>query len=145
MDTLVLDTQGFPVAFVTWQRVVNLYFQDRATVVTDDAERILRSSSFEMGLPRVIRLQNHISRKLRLKVPMTRRNIAIRDNSSCQYCGRVLETPECTIDHVVPRARGGHSEWSNLTLPCVVCNKRKSISHTAGASRQVQFSLKLIY
>ena len=85
MDTLVLDTQGFPVAFVTWQRAVNLYFQDRATVVTDDAERILRSSSFEMGLPRVIRLQNHISRKLRLKVPMTRRNIAIRDNSSCQY------------------------------------------------------------
>jgi len=134
MDTLVLDTQGFPFAFVTWQRAVNLYFQDRATVVTDDAERILRSPSFEMGLPRVIRLRNHISRKLRLKVPMTRRNIAIRDNSSCQYCGRVLETPEYTIDHVVPRARGGHSEWSNLAVACVVCNKRKSnlLPHEAG-------------
>jgi len=87
MDTLVLDTQGFPVAFVTWQRAVNLYFQDRATVVTDDAERILRSSSFEMGLPRVIRLQNHISRKLRLKVPMRRRNIAIGTTARASTAG----------------------------------------------------------
>ena len=46
----------------------------------------------------------------------------------------MLETPEYTIDHVVPRARGGHSEWSNLTLACVVCNKRKSnlLPHEAG-------------
>ena len=125
-DTLVLDTLGFPVAFVSWQRAVNLQWQDRAVVVTEDAERILRSPSFEMGMPRVIKLRNHISRKLRLKVPMTRRNIAIRDNSSCQYCGVVLETAEYTIDHVLPRARGGSSVWTNLALACVQCNKRKS-------------------
>jgi 5-methylcytosine-specific restriction endonuclease McrA len=57
---------------------------------------------------------------------MTRRNIAIRDNSSCQYCGVVLETAEYTIDHVLPRARGGSSVWTNLALACVECNKRKS-------------------
>jgi 5-methylcytosine-specific restriction endonuclease McrA len=125
-DTLVLDTQGFPVAFVSWQRATCLYFQDRATVVTEDAERVLRSPSFEMGMPRVIRLKNHISRKLRLKIPMTRRNIAIRDNSSCQYCGVVMETSDYTIDHVVPRARGGKSEWENLALACVSCNRQKS-------------------
>ena len=99
-DTLVLDMLGFPVAFVSWQRAVNLQWQDRAVVVTEDAKRVLRSPSFEMGMPRVIVLRNHISRKLRLKVPMTRRNIAIRDNSSCQYCGVVLDTAEYTIDHV---------------------------------------------
>lgn len=125
-DTLVLDTQGFPVAFVSWQRATCLYFQDRATVVTEDAEKVLRSQSFEMGMPRVIRLKNHISRKLRLKVPMTRRNIAIRDNSSCQYCGEVLHTEDYTIDHVIPRARGGTSVWTNLVLACVPCNKSKS-------------------
>ena len=125
-DTLVLDTLGFPVAFVSWQRAVNLQWQARAVVVTEDAKRILRSPSFEMGMPRVIKLRNHISRKLRLKVPMTRRNIAIRDNSSCQYCGKVLETAEYTIDHVLPRARGGRSVWANLALACVRCNKRKS-------------------
>ena len=125
-DTLVLDTLGFPVAFVSWQRAINLQWQDRAVVVTEDAKRILRSPSFEMGMPRVIKLRNHISRKLRLKVPMTRRNIAIRDNSSCQYCGVVLETAEYTIDHVLPRARGGSSVWTNLALACVQCNKRKS-------------------
>jgi 5-methylcytosine-specific restriction endonuclease McrA len=125
-DTLVLDTQGFPVAFVSWQRAVNLQWQERAVVITEDANRILRSPSFEMGLPRVIKLRNHISRKLRLKVPMTRRNIAIRDNSSCQYCGDVLETADYTMDHVVPRNRGGVSVWTNLVLACRPCNKRKS-------------------
>jgi 5-methylcytosine-specific restriction endonuclease McrA len=137
-DTLVLDTQGFPVAFVSWQRAVSLQWQDRAVVVSEDAERILRSPSFEMGLPRVIKLRNHISRKLRLKVPMTRRNIAIRDNSSCQYCGDVLETSEYTIDHVLPRARGGQSVWTNLVLACVRCNKQKSnrLPHEAGLTLQ---------
>jgi 5-methylcytosine-specific restriction endonuclease McrA len=125
-DTLVLDTLGFPVAFVSWQRAVNLQWQDRAVVVTEDAKRVLRSPSFEMGMPRVIKLRNHISRKLRLKVPMTRRNIAIRDSSSCQYCGVVLETAEYTIDHVLPRTRGGSSIWTNLVLACAQCNKRKS-------------------
>ena len=133
-DTLVLDTLGFPVAFVSWQRAVNLQWQDRAVLVTEDAKRILRSPSFEMGMPRVIKLRNHISRKLRLKVPMTRRNIAIRDNSTCQYCGMVLETAEYTIDHVLPRTRGGTSVWTNLALACVQCNKRKSdrTPHEAG-------------
>jgi 5-methylcytosine-specific restriction endonuclease McrA len=133
-DTLVLDRMGFPVAFVSWQRAVNLHWQDRAVVVTEDAKRILRSASFEMGMPRVIKLRNHVSRKLRLKVPMTRRNIAIRDNSSCQYCGVVLETAEYTIDHILPRSRGGSSVWTNLALACGRCNKRKSdrTPHEAG-------------
>ena len=95
-------------------------------VVAEDAKRVLRSPSFEMGMPRVIKLRNHISRKLRLKVPMTRRNIAIRDNSSCQYCGMVLETAEYTVDHVLSRARGGSSVWTNVVLACAQCNKRKS-------------------
>ena len=124
-DTLVLDTQGFPVAFVGWQRAVNLAWQDRAIVVTEDAKRILHSPSFEMGMPRVIKLRNHISRKLRLKVPKTRRNIAIRDNSECQYCGVVLETKDYQIEHVLPRARGGKSTWTNLVLSCGPCNQLK--------------------
>ena len=61
-DTLVLDTLGFPVAFVSWQRAVNLQWQERAVVVTEDAKRVLRSPSFEMGMPRVIKLRNHIGR-----------------------------------------------------------------------------------
>jgi hypothetical protein len=54
-DTLVLDTLGFLVAFVSWQRTVNLQWQDRAVTVTEDAKRILRSPSFEMAMPRVIK------------------------------------------------------------------------------------------
>ncbi|MGO8793005.1 MAG: hypothetical protein ACLQVL_37285 [Terriglobia bacterium] len=77
-DTLVLDTLGFPVAFVSWQRAINLQWQDRAVVVAEDAKRILRSPSFEMGMPRVIKLRNHLSRKLRLKVPIVERRAGIK-------------------------------------------------------------------
>lgn len=132
-DTLVLDMQEMPVAFVSWQRAVNLQYQGRAVVVSEDAKRVLRSPSFEMGMPRVIKLRNHVSRKLKLKVPMTRRNIAVRDNSSCQYCGTVLETKDYTIDHVIPRSRGGKSTWTNLVLACVECNKLKDNRHPGEA------------
>ncbi len=125
-DTLILDAAGYPVAFVSWQRAINLQWQERAVVISEDAERILHSPSFSVGMPRVIKLRNHISRRLRLKVPMTRRNIAVRDNSMCQYCSVLLETADYTIDHVLPRTRGGTSVWTNLVLACVACNKRKS-------------------
>lgn len=76
-------------------------------------------------MPRIVRLKNHISRKLRLKVPMSRRNIVVRDDSQCQYCGVLLHPDEYQIEHVVPRAQGGISEWRNLVLACCSCNNQK--------------------
>lgn len=125
-DTLVLDMSGIPVGFVSWQRAVKLYWEDRAVILDEDEDRVLHSPSFEMGMPTVIRAKNWVRRRKRLSVPFSRRNIATRDNSECQYCGRLLQTHEYTLDHVVPRCSGGVSSWTNLVLACMKCNKRKA-------------------
>jgi 5-methylcytosine-specific restriction endonuclease McrA len=125
-DTLVLDMNYRPVGFCSWQNAVKLWWENRAIILKEDeGGKVLRSPSFEMGLPRVIRVQNAWVRRKRQTVPMSRRNIAVRDHSECQYCGKVLKTEEYTLDHVVPRSKGGLSSWLNLVLACVRCNKRK--------------------
>jgi 5-methylcytosine-specific restriction endonuclease McrA len=126
-DTLVLDSNWQPKSFCSWQNAVKLIWEGRAQVIKEDeAGRVLRSPSFTMGMPRVIVVKNSWIRRKRQAVPFSRRNIAIRDHSECQYCGRVLETAEYTLDHVVPRSQGGVSSWTNLVLACIRCNKRKS-------------------
>jgi 5-methylcytosine-specific restriction endonuclease McrA len=77
-----------------------------------------------MRLPSVIRLLEyrripHQSRAL------SRKNILLRDRNTCQYCGTVLPSGELTLDHVIPRSRGGSSTWENLVACCHLCNRRK--------------------
>ena len=92
----------------------------------DESGRMLRSPSFEMGMPRVIRVRNAWVRRRKTSVPMSRRNIYVRDAGECQYCGKHLKTDEYTLDHVIPRSQGGISSWANLVLSCVRCNKHKA-------------------
>lgn len=141
-ECLVLDSNWTPVGFVGWERAVKLWYEDRAKIIREDeGGRILRSQSFEMGMPRVIVVKNAWTKRQRLEVPCSRRNIAIRDRSECQYtgrwddsggrryfvsCGDVLQTHEYTLDHVLPRSQGGISTWTNLVLCCVACNKAKA-------------------
>lgn len=126
-DVLVLDQNWIPSGFCSWENAVKLIWEDRAILVKEDeAGRILRSPSFSMGMPRVIAVKNAWTRRKRPEVPYTRRNLAIRDNSTCQYCNTVLQTEEYTIDHVIPRSRGGLSTWSNSVLACVDCNYAKA-------------------
>ena len=125
-DTLVLDMTGTPIGFVGWQKAVTMVWKDRAMVMDEDSDKILRSPSFEMGMPTVIRARNWVRRRRKTAVPFSRRNVAVRDNSECQYCGKLLHLPEYTLDHVVPRVQGGSSNWKNLVLACIRCNKHKS-------------------
>ena len=63
--------------------------------------------------------------RLRRCNPFSRRNLYRRDGNRCQYCGKRLPTSELSIDHVVPRARGGRTTWENCVLACIPCNVRK--------------------
>lgn len=141
-DTLVLDMNWQPVGFCGWQNAVKLWYEGRAQVIREDeAGRILRSPSFTMKMPRVIVVRNAWTRRKRQAVPFSRRNIAVRDDSTCQYtghweteggqrywqpCGMVLRTHQYSLDHVIPRSQGGISSWENLVLACVACNKAKA-------------------
>jgi 5-methylcytosine-specific restriction endonuclease McrA len=126
-DTLIIDRSGMPISFVNWQRAVSLVYTGKAHALYEDDSAILKSSCFEVNMPRVIQLKNEVKKRMfKNHVPFSRRNIAIRDNSKCQYCDQVLATHQYTFDHVHPRSKGGQSTWENLVLACLNCNKKKA-------------------
>ncbi len=84
----------------------------------------IRCVRFELAVPKIIRLLLY-DRLPRQAVKLNRRNIFARDRNRCQYCGKEYPTPELSLDHVIPRSRGGQTAWTNLVCCCVNCNVRK--------------------
>lgn len=84
----------------------------------------VRTVHFEIQAPRIIRLLGY-DRLPRQRVKFNRRNLFARDGNRCQYCGKRFATSELSLDHVVPRSRGGGSNWENIVCACLKCNVRK--------------------
>ncbi len=112
----------FPLSLWPWQDAVKAVFLDRVNIVAE-YDRVVRSPSFEMALPSVISLKQYVSASRR--PAFTRFNVFLRDRFSCQYCGERFPTPELTFDHVIPRSRGGRTNWENVVTACSVCNLKK--------------------
>ena len=117
---LVLNASYEPINVCTVRRAVVLILKERAEVI----ERSLHAESLTMPRPAVIRLITYVriprdahSRKI------TRRAIFARDSWTCQYCGSARGS--LTIDHVIPRSKGGTSGWDNIVTCCAPCNRRK--------------------
>ncbi len=124
METLVLSAGFEPVARVSWQRAVTLLWEGKVEVVEEYQDRVVRSVTFEIKIPAVIRFLRAVrGRKRALK--FSRENVYVRDRRRCQYCGRIVPRPEATYDHVVPRSQGGKTLWENVVICCVPCNQRK--------------------
>lgn len=105
--------------FDSWREVSELKAQFKAP-----HEDWIRAVNFEIQVPRVIRLLGY-DRLPKQTVRFNRRNIFARDNNRCQYCGRKFPMSELSLDHVVPRSRGGDASWENIVCACVRCNVRK--------------------
>ena len=88
------------------------------------AHEWVRTVRFEIAVPRVIRLLTY-DRLPKTRVRLSRRNLFARDANRCQYCGKKFKTTELSIDHVVPRSRGGRTTWTNVVCACMACNVRK--------------------
>jgi len=86
---------------------------------------VLRSQHLVLPLPLVIRLRIYVRIPHRFQLGVSRRNVLLRDLFTCQYCGRELPASELTLDHVVPRCRGGATTWENVVTACAPCNRRK--------------------
>ncbi|MGB9630236.1 MAG: HNH endonuclease, partial [Thermodesulfobacteriota bacterium] len=86
--------------------------------------KVIRGVRFAIRLPAVIRLNRFIKRKTPM-VKFSRQNLYIRDGGRCQYCGASYEEKELTYDHVIPRSRGGQTEWTNVVTCCIRCNLKK--------------------
>ena len=112
----------FPLSLWSWQDTVKAVFLNRVNVLSEYEHKI-RSPSFEMRLPSVIALKEFVLQSRR--PAFTRFNVFLRDRFSCQYCGKKFPTQELTFDHLVPRSRGGTTNWKNVVTACSRCNLRK--------------------
>ena len=118
---LVLNLNYEPLNVCTTKRAMVLLVIGKAAVI-ENGRGYIRTPSTIYPRPSVIRLDYMIKRP-RPRVKLNRREIFRRDNYTCQYCGR--ETRQLTVDHVVPRHRGGEYCWKNLVSACPACNRRK--------------------
>jgi len=106
--------------FWTWKEFSEL----KAQIGEKEDADWVRTVSFEIMAPRVVRLLVY-DRLPKRVVRFNRRNIFARDGNRCQYCGQKFPTPELSLDHVIPRSRGGKTAWANVVCSCTACNKRK--------------------
>ena len=97
----------------------------------------IRTIRLQIAVPRIIRVLR-FGRFLRHEVKFNRRNIYGRDQNRCQYCGKKFSTAELSLDHIVPRSRGGPTTWENIVCACLKCNVRK------GGRTPNQAQMKLI-
>ncbi len=105
--------------FETWLEISTLRAADK-----QQHEDWIQSVNFELQVPRVIRLLSY-DKVPRQTLRFNRRNLFARDGNHCQYCGKVFPTSELSLDHVLPRSRGGEMSWENVVCACVACNVRK--------------------
>jgi len=115
----VEDNQYNSYDFETWIEVG----QARDRWKNDGVEWV-RAVSFDIMVPKVIRLLFY-DRLPQTRVKFNRRNIFARDENRCQYCGKRHATNELSLDHVIPRSRGGRTTWENVVCSCTKCNARK--------------------
>jgi 5-methylcytosine-specific restriction endonuclease McrA len=124
-QTLLLNATYEPLKVVHWQKAITLWAQGKVEIVAE-YDREIRSVSFSIKLPSVIRLLRRIRVRRPLQyVPFSRANNSARDDHSCQSCGDAFGAGELTFDHVVPVAQGGRKDWENIVTCCVTCNRRK--------------------
>jgi 5-methylcytosine-specific restriction endonuclease McrA len=118
---LVLNASYEPLSVVGSKRAVVLVLREKAIVVAGRGET-WSSVSHEVELPSVVKLTRYVKVPYRRSAPVSRRAVFGRDGNRCQYCGGPAES----IDHVLPRSKGGDHSWENVVACCRSCNIRKA-------------------
>lgn len=122
--TLVLNASYEPINVVSARRAITLVMKG-AALVEKASPCTVRAARVSFVIPSVVRLLGY-RRVPRMNRAVSRRSVLLRDRHTCQYCLRAFEAKRLTLDHVVPRSRGGGSTWENLVACCLVCNNRKA-------------------
>lgn len=130
-----------PLSVITVPRAINLLLAGKAIVV-EESGKFLRTVRDRFAIPSVIALRTYINVPRR-RAHWSRKGVLVRDNYTCIYCGsrpgtiqggKVISKSDLTIDHIVPRSRGGRDTWTNTACACASCNHRKGdrLAHEAG-------------
>lgn len=123
MNTLVLNASYEIMKIVSWKKAVVWFFLDKIDII-EEYEQNIPTPSIKMKIPSVVKYKKLIRQKNRL-VKFSRTNVHLRDNFTCQYCSKQVQPKELTVDHILPRSKGGISSWLNCVACCIDCNVRK--------------------
>ncbi|MBD2329111.1 HNH endonuclease [Alkalinema sp. FACHB-956] len=115
---LVLNASYEPLNITSWRRAIVLLLKGKAEQLEHNGKYVYA----DFPLPSVIRLRQYV-RVPYTEIALTRKNLLHRDGHSCQYCG--YSGDDLTLDHVIPRSRGGQDTWENIAVACVRCNVKK--------------------
>jgi 5-methylcytosine-specific restriction endonuclease McrA len=122
-QVLLLNITYEPLKIINWKKAITLFFLGKVEVLEEYGKDI-HSVSFTIKLPSVVRLLR-LAKRPKTPVKFSRQNIYARDKYGCQYCGRRYPPEELSYDHVIPKSRGGQTEWSNIVACCIRCNRKK--------------------
>lgn len=147
METLVLNRNYYAIQITDWKRAFSLVYSDAACVVDQDYrsydfdswrelseeliqdppadQAFIRTPSFQIAVPDVISLRGY-DKLPPTQIKFTRRNIYEHYGYRCCYCGVRHKTDSLNLEHIIPRSRGGRSDWNNVVTACVPCNTRKA-------------------
>ncbi len=118
---LVLNQDYSALTVCSVERAIVLLYLQKVHLVESVPDRYVRSPSTHVPWPSIIRLKGYVRIPYK-RVMLTRKNVLRRDGNVCQYCG---DRRRMTLDHVLPKSRGGKDTWENLVAACVPCNNRK--------------------
>jgi 5-methylcytosine-specific restriction endonuclease McrA len=118
---LVLNHNYQPLNVTNARRALGMLFLGKAHTVATDS-KVFRSERLSIEMPSVVRLNHHVRRPMPV-LHISRKSVFARDRYTCQYCG--AHNVPLTIDHVVPKERGGGTDWVNLVCCCTACNNKK--------------------
>lgn len=121
---LLMNVNYLPLSVISVKRALCLVLTGKAESIRQDENKVWRSVSLEVQEPKVIRLLKMVRVPYRM-VPLSRRNVCLRDDFTCQYCGKRFREKDLTMDHVLPKSRGGKSTWKNVVAACYPCNHTK--------------------
>lgn len=126
MPVLVLNSSLQPLSVIPERRLIVLLSKQKVTFVDATIRELIENSiqarRLELERPVIVQLLANV-RVPRVALQPSRSNILLRDDETCQYCGK--RGRDLTLDHIIPRSRGGQSTWENLVASCKSCNGRK--------------------
>lgn len=120
---LLLNITYEPLRIIDWKRAITMLCLGKVEVI-EEYSRDIHSVSFTIRLPSVVRLLRMVKRP-KTPVKFSRQNIYARDRYKCQYCGNRFSSEDLTYDHVIPKSRGGKTQWKNIVTCCIDCNRKK--------------------